>query len=777
MDLNLLSLARSAEQDLFDQPGLHIAAVPRRLARGRQPDRLILYFLLEGNAPLTTEQQDQILKRLAQTYYNTPGSVTAAMRSAAEGLNQYLLDRNLRGASSGQQSVGLLALVTLRNDRLYLGACGPMQAILINAEQAQVYADPQSTHRGLGLGRTTSIYYAQSAFAVQDTLVISSQPAAAWNPANLGGLHGQSPESVRHRLMALAGSDQDGFLLQARPGSGKTFLLRPKPASAAPQSPVTTPVAAPAKPMPAVAETIPPAPAPPASLPARPAAAPVPMEDLMSNPPGVEDGAQDLPVAEPVLPPRRSAAQEWSSQPQPQTAPPATEAAAPDRPRPDRRQRRRPSGPSAPGVVGTAFRTTLAAFLRGLGTLLTRMLPNESLLTLPPAVMALTAVIVPLVVVTVASVVYFQRGQAGQYQAIYAQAVQAASAARSQTDPASQRAAWKDAIQYLTQARAFGSSQDADELLIQANLALDSLDRVQRLDFQPALADGLPSGAKIVQIIATTSDLYMLDASNGSVWRAFTTGRGYEIDTGFQCGAGYPTSGGIGPLLDITTQGLPSSPTVSILGMDAAGNSLECSPGAEPSFRPLLTPYTGWDTPSALTQDQGVLYVMDRGKRAVWIYANLGDPPRPFFTGDTPDLADAVDLAVLRNDLYLLHNDGRVSLCTFTGMEVSPTQCSPLTFTDSRPGLEGQVLTPQMPFLQLVISQPPDPSLYLLEAGTQALYHYSLRLTFQEQFSPASELTPAPAGQPEPATAFTITPDKRVAILAVADQVFYAGLP
>jgi hypothetical protein len=297
------------------------------------------------------------------------------------------------------------------------------------------------------------------------------------------------------------------------------------------------------------------------------------------------------------------------------------------------------------------------------------------------------------------------------------------------------------------------------------------------VDFQPALSDGLPASSRVTQIVATNSDLYMLDANTGGVWRAFTTGRGYEVDTTFQCGAGFPTSGEIGPLVDITTMFAADGTSILIVGLDGAGNSLHCRPGGEPVFQPLPTPYVAWGKPFALAQDQNVLYVMDSAKRAVWIYANLNDPPRPFFTGDTPDLEDVADFAVLKDDLYLLHVDGRVSLCTFTGMDVAPTQCAPLTYTDSRPGLEGQILTPELPFLQMAISQPPDSAVYLLESGAQALHHFSLRLTFQRQYSPASELTPAPPGQPEPATAFAITPDKRVAIMAVGDQIFHAGLP
>ena len=100
-------------------PGLHIAAPPRRVARGRQPDRLVLHLELLGNAPLDRGQQSQLMQRLADQFYKTPGAVTSTLRAAVDDLNQYLLERNLRAASSGQQSLGLLTLLVLpRKPRL-----------------------------------------------------------------------------------------------------------------------------------------------------------------------------------------------------------------------------------------------------------------------------------------------------------------------------------------------------------------------------------------------------------------------------------------------------------------------------------------------------------------------------------------------------------------------------------------------------------------------------------------------------------------------------------
>ncbi len=433
---------------------------------------------------------------------------------------------------------------------------------------------------------------------------------------------------------------------------------------------------------------------------------------------------------------------------------------------------------AALAAMGAAFAATLGHAFGGLRTLFKRMLPGDGLFTLPASVMITSAVAVPLVVVTIASVVYFQRGRAAEFQAYYSKAVQAASFAQAQSDPQTQRTAWIAVEDFLDNASQYGTSDDAKALRLQAQQAYDGLNLVQRLDFQPAIAGGLQGGARIVQLVATGDNLYLLDASTGSAWRAFSTGLGYEIDNTFQCGPGFPGSGAIGPLVDITTLPLEDGSQSALIGMDDAGNVLQCLPGESPLFLVLPTPYTGWGKPQAITYDQGEIFILDPAKNMVWIYNNkFSDQARPFFTGNPPDLSSVADIAIQKGDLYLLNGDGQVTLCVFTGMTVSPTQCTPLPASDSRPGLEGQPYSSGSPYLQIVATQPPDPSLYLLEPGEQALHHFSLRLAFQRQLRPVKSLATAAEGSTAPATAFTLTPDKRVAILAVGSEVFYAGIP
>lgn len=755
MDLNLLTLSRAAGASQPGLPEVYAPATPRRTARGRGLDRLALYFIMEGNAPLPPAQQEQLLQRLAQSYYKTPGSVTAAMRSLAENLNQVLLERNLRGSSSGRQGIGILTILTLREERLVMGMCGPVQAFLIRAGGVEHFYDPQAARRGLGLGRATSIYYAQANLNLNDALVISSQPPVGWTSGSLAGLHGQKQDVLRSQLMGYTGAETSGLLVVARPGTGKINLVASKPgpveSQPAPVIPQTQTVIQPL-------EEIPPEQAPPAG------------EALIEQP-----QITPAPVVE-RLPQPSPAPSQFAPQTAPQIAQ-KTVTPAPVRPR--------RGGPSPVGrktgrvarTLGSAGGATLSA----LRTLLRRMLPGEGLFSLPAPLMAVTAIAVPLIVVTIASMVYLQRGRAGQYQYYYKQASLSANLAQSAATPGEQRQAWLQVMSILDQAESYQATNDSKALREQAQRAYDALNITQRLDYQPAIAGGLPSNTQIIRLAATGSDLYILDARDGSVKRAFSAGRGYEPDNNFQCAPGLLGSQGMGAIVDIVSVSDPALGGARLYGLDAAGNILLCQPGAQPLFIKLAAPYTGWAQPSAMVEDSGNLYILDAGKNAIWIYpgsnGEFTEQPAPFFTGDAPNLQTVIDMAIEKGDLYLLHADGHVALCIFSGFTVSITSCTdPLVYVDMRPGQERQPYQPEPAYGQIESTQPPEPSLYFLQAGSYSLGHFSLRLTFQRQLSPLA-LTGRANILTRPATAFAISPDKRLAFLALGNEVLYAAIP
>jgi hypothetical protein len=416
----------------------------------------------------------------------------------------------------------------------------------------------------------------------------------------------------------------------------------------------------------------------------------------------------------------------------------------------------------------------------GLRSFISRLLPGEGLFTIPSSVMVLIAIAVPLVVVTIATVVYFQRGRAGQHEVYLAQAVQAAGFARSQTDPQAQLGAWQEVLRYLDEADAYQVTPNSQQLRFEAHQVTDDLNMITRLIFQPALTGNLPDTTQISRMAVTDSDLYLLDTSDGHVWRAFSAGVGYELDETYQCGPGFPGSQNIGPLIDILVSPNGEQSGATLLGMDGNGNLLHCHPGEPPLYNVLTAPSTGWVQPQAFTADLNNLYVLDPQANAVWIYWNrdFTQQPQLFFDEQVPPMKSVIDLAVDKSDLYLLHDDGHITVCTFSELGVAPTRCTdPAPYTDSRPGREGQLFSPHPVFNEIKSTLPPDPSLFLLDPDSRAIYHFSLRLTYIRQYRPQIDLDTIVVSAAEPASSFGLSPDNRVVFMALGNQVIYAGMP
>lgn len=838
LDVTLLPIFRQLGKDEPELPGLHVAETPRRAARGRSADQLILYLYLAGNAPLSPGKQDQILARLAQTYYKTSGSVTAALRTVAESLNLFLLDRNVRNGSTGRQSTGLLTLVVLRGEQLYISQSGPVHAYLSLGGQTQHLFDPHLSGRGLGLSRTTPIRYYTATLQAGDALLLATHPSPNWSAATLSGISGQGLDNLRRRLLTRADLELNALLLLARPGNGRLHLVQARPLAA------TADRSAPSGPSGSDSDARPAVPAE-----SEPAYDPLPPDlDLVGEHPNLEEALEALegkpkaeakldtgvspspaPTTSPAardenrLPPQEldleveTPAPRESAQPvqEPWPAaqfPPADGSPSASRPtaqataqgaeeseagisleaRPEASpapatQPQRPARRSLPLPpvgrwirklilgIGLVWSTLIRAFRVTAG----RLLPGESMLTLPPALMAFIAIAVPLVVVAVSTFVYVQRGLAAQYAVIFDKASQAAAQAPQQTDPVMRRIVWETTLNYLDEAEQYQRTAESRALRLEAQNALDELNLVKRLNYQDAIIGGLPNNVIVTRMMVYDDHLYMLDGNSGTVLRGrMTNSMDYEIDPAFQCGPGHGTYL-IGSIIDISPPPLGSEPGMVALAMDASGNILYCFDDDPPRPATLPAPPNAinWGSPVAFTidPDLGHFYLLDPIDQAVWSYwfSNFKDEPTFFFGGDVPDLQSVVDLAIEKSSLYLLHEDGGMTMCTYSSLGVSPTRCEErASYIDLRPGQEGQPFKPESPFVQVMVSQPPEPSLYLLEASTRAVYRFNLRtLNFHRQYMPA--------GDPDigEATAFTVNRLQRILYLAVNNRVYQASIP
>ena len=779
LDLNLLPLVSHAGQEKSALPGLHIAVKPRRTARGRQNDRLVFLLSLEGNAPMTSDRQEQLLVRLAQTYYTTPGSLTSALRAVAETLNQFLFERNLRGSSNGQQAIGLLTQLVLRDGRIVFAHSGPAHAFLITAEGAQHFFDPQLSGHGLGLGRTAPIRYFQAELKANDSLLLTFQPPVNWNSSFLSSLYGQGPESLRRRL---ASTDLDALLILVKTGSGKTFVMRPKPATpqAVPTAQEVSPTGHDKPPLkaeePAPSEEL-------AGAQAIPLPPPRPVEEIPSD--ATQFNQTPVGRAQPVrLPPEGQSLTQEAYQPSaftPAQRPALSHAARKAIPATASKQSF--YAPLARFILKTS--QSASNILKRTGSassiLLGRMLPGDATSGLPTSVMAFFAIAIPLIVVTVGVVIYFRSGRASQFHTYYQQAKQSAIQAQAITDPRVQHLAWQNVLTFLDQAENYEKTSETLSLRNQAQQKLDELDGIKRLDFIPVLTSGLPQSFRVIRLAASGNELFILNETSGSVARAISFSNEYEIDEAFQCGPGVTGAGATGALIDVAVLPKGNQLNTSLLALDARGNLLSCTAGEAPKASNLTPPPTGFGLLKGFALEMDNVYVLDPEKNAVWIYwkSNFTAEPELFFSEAIPPMQDVIDLAVNENDLYLLHADGHITMCTYSNLDVSPTRCTdPAIYIDSRIGRENQPFIPASPFTQLLTTQPPDPSLYFLEPKSRAIDHFSLRLlTFHGQYAPAPIPGLERTSSLTPATAFTINPDNHLAYFAVGNQIFYASIP
>lgn len=761
IDLDLLPLYMPAGKDSPIIPGVYISDGPRRPARGRRFDQLILYFEMVGNAPVSLVQKRKILERVAQTFYKTSGTVTSAMQTVAEGLNKFLLDRNLRGGSSGHKGSGLLTMGVLRRDRILLGHCGEVSTFSITSQGVEHLYESHPVGRGLGLGRTTPISFFHVNLKPRDTLVFVNRPSASWTETVLQDLKNLSLESMRLSLINKINPEENAILIQAKEGTGKIVFRGPKAkvsrkkASAekktepAPSDGVQGKQAV----SPQVKDVT-------AAGQLRKGAAGSDQQRQVASAPATRPAAKDDEI---VVETEKHVEQVKAEDSSVQTG-----------------QKRSIMAPllRASAVILRAFSNSVSRLLRAFGVLLRRILPGEGMLTLPSSVMILVAVAVPLVVVGISTVIYYQQGRTGQYEQFYSLAYQTAEQASVQTDADLQREGWKAVIGYLDKAEEYEITADSQNLRNQARLIFDGLDGVIRLDFQPALSEDLPQSTVVTRIAAASNEIFMLDTNSGDVRRAISINRGYQLDDAFQCGPSFFSDRGIGKIIDIAIAPRGSEPYVTLLGMDNNGNLITCIPGEQTTSLTLAPPPSNWAEPRAFTIENGHLYVLDPKTNAVWIYwgRKYDEQPQLFFADQVPPMEDVIDLAVDNNDLYLLHSDGHTTICTFSDVEVSPTHCiDPLPYVDSRSGRENQPFLSEYTFNQISAIDPPDPSLYFLEPENLALYLFSLRtLTFHRQYRP---LDNAVLDQTQTATAFALNQDIRIAFLAAGNRVYYAGIP
>lgn len=747
VDINFYTIHIADSTDRDNLPGLVVMQPPKRAARGRENDVLVALITLKGPSSISSESLRTWMEKKCEEYFQTAGTATLAMRTLMEKFNQELLQRNLKRAAGGSQLTAMMNLAIIKRDQLYLANAGDTRSFYISAEDCTEYHDDEEP-RDLGLNETLSIRFGQKLIQENDLLLLAPVVPSTWTADAFAGGNSLTIEGLSRRLFNQSGTDLRALVMKFLPGKGALVtraLKRDMSATKLPDSAYFT--ASPQEPV------------EPVSSESQPETASIPPEAF-------QDFAE------------KTQTDEFSAE---QEKPFVSRRA---------RERNAPEilSPQAKVAIGKTTRSAVDSwegFKKKTGEFLGKLLPGltEGPVKLNVPVLIFIALAVPLVIGLVAGSVYSKKGKGREFDAALIQAQQYVAQADTQlNDPPSRLASLQQAMFWLDKAGEYGTSDAYQAIRSNVQTALDQLQGGQRLEMAPLFADTLARDTVITQMVATNTEVYLLDQTSGTVLRYSRSGDEYVADAGFDCGYNPKNVlSTIGKLVDIIPMPAGNSFDATIMGIDAAGVFEYCVPGEIGITNSLIPPDAGWVSLKAMSMYQGYLYILDSGGNAVYRYAANGiqfdEKPTLFFDQVVPDLADAVDIEVNGFELYILKNNSQMISCTYSPLKgYKETECvDPAPFGDMRTAQDPQpVVFPTAKFVQLRLTPAPDSSLYLLDAKEKSIYHFSLQRNLQKIMYPRlkddmdiEKLNP---------TAMAISTG-RIAYLAFGNLVYYSPLP
>jgi hypothetical protein len=693
------------------------------------------------------------------------------MRLVVEKINAELMLRNLDSSQDVNRVSASLSLGVLHNQMLFYTHIGSMRSFVITSTQTLDSQEIEPGTRGLGISQNITPRFQQVEISANDVLILTPSAPLTWNATSLSGSAGLSVESLRRRLSNQAGPELKAAVFRFVEGTGKMLPVNMRFAQSEAPDEVSQPVA----------PVTPPATNVPPILAAVPVDQNVPHAHEKPEPIAAEVPSQPKVVV--------STAARAAGEPQPgknfPTAQPPEREIRPSLENKTPRPTRDATGAKQAAAGGMRWLNDAAAHARlWIARAIGQTLPSEGEppVKLSNATMLTISILVPLLIVAVGASYYDRVGRGQEFATALAKAQQYSTTAETQkADPASRLANLQQSIYWLDKAGENGSSAEYTSLRNQVQGGLDELNGLSRLNFVPALDPVLESGVVIRQMVATATDLYLLDGTSGKVLRYFYAGSVFQKDTSFDCGPNAsPLGASIGAVVDMVALPSGNSLGATLLVIDQNGTIEYCTPSQAGLSNALIAPDAGWGKLQAITLSQGSLYVLDSAMNMVYRYdgtsTEFPDKPNLFFDEQVPNLGEAIDIEVNGDELYILRSNGEMVECTYSTLKaLKATQCqAPAPYGDMRAGQSPQAVSfPDAKFIQMHMTQAPDSSLYVLDAAGKTIYHFSLQRNLQRVYLPSFENNATTKLEP---SAFAVSPG-RLVFMALQNDVQFSQLP
>jgi hypothetical protein len=722
-------------QELTHLPGFLADPPPKKSARGRGQDRLVLYLRMEGDADISPEKTSELLKELHTAYYAKKGTVTSALKEVVDETNNVILTHNHRLANTGKQVVGHLFGMVYKGENLYFIQSGESHGFVLLDNDIDYLNDPDSAGPGLGINRSPSMKFFQKSINDKIKILIINSIPEGWNAGTLLNSSNQTLAILRRRLFADATQDFQGVLIDPVLGKGDINIIRSvsdlESISKQDFQPIPEPAVLKEKTTPLALESEP------------------PLDNYSYEKINSSDAPADVDQVDNYRKLLASFIEKFKIL------------------KIDMPQLKVPTLKGISVFLGKTF-TWIRVFSN-------RIVPNDFAIKLPSSIMAIIAIAVPLVISAIAASIFFNQGANQQYQLYINQANIAHELAISQSDPSSLLDSWNDVVENVEKAERYRETDESEALGNKAHATIDYLEEITRIEYDAIILGTMAESVNITQIVVSGKDIYMLDSNSGEVIRALFTGAKYEIDSSFICEPHVFGNVIVGTLIDIAPLPKPNVNNASVLAMDETGNLMYCIPEAPPLVVSLPVPDSLWGKPNSITLENNNLYILDPLSNAVWFYEGADfqfqNSPNFFFVDNVPNLSGAIDIAVNKDDLYVLYQDGHTIKCAYSKLVEAPTDCiDPILYQDDRSGKVSSEIFPDATFYQLAHSQPPEPSLYYLDPVEGTVYHFTLQLNLVNQFRPQNDL------EGDFFSAMTIV-DNQAVFMAKGNEVYLGYIP
>ncbi|MCI0396143.1 MAG: hypothetical protein L0332_16870 [Chloroflexi bacterium] len=684
-----LYIVNGQPQDTESVPGLLAQKAPSRAAHGRDRDFLFAHLTLSGPPAETAVLAQDLLDSISNLFYQTPGSVTAALRRAIIETNRLLLQHNVSGANVARE--GAITCAVLRGEELYIAQAGETFAFVghnFGVERLPPNDPPRITPMGRTAGLDIRFFHnwlqPGNMFLLADPR-LAHLPTRAFNNILIGA----EIENSLRELSEIIGQDSARVLVLEFTDEAPDYVPdATRPSAAAVSLPATRPSGQ---------RLSPPTGRPQRDLePARPVA------------------ARSMPFV-----PRR--------------LPPAV------------------ANLDVETVETTARKTTaqaakgLSRFTGWLAQLLDRLRPGRP----APgeytgwAIPAILAILIPLIVTVAVTTVFLQRGRIVRVAEIRQEMNQNLTLAQAATTREEEQNHYFRVLALADYAESLQpGNEEINRLRREAQKELDTLEGITRLVVQPLYE--YPEGTLLTSIALgdeLNGGIFLLDAAGNRVYRHETDETYLNLTTLdpelILSGSDVVGNHVVGQLIDLMWR--PRGQAVSRDGMavlDSNGALVTYYPNLGDVRAVRLGLASDWRQPVAITSFNERLYILDSGSEQIWRYFaegdgfTINDEQRSLTFGDSGDLDQAADLAIYSEDgsVILAYRDGR--LRRYVGDRLLWNEAEFLTSdTDSPP-----IVPMQAPTAVKIAGQGLNSSIYVLDPSTGRLLYLSLGGGFLGQF-------------------------------------------